>query len=206
MISSRRNIGIVTLPGFNEIDSFVAARMIDSVPDLYVHIVGPDSSAVSMAGVEVQTPGELEQLAGFDAVVIGSGNRTFEHIENSELMDRFGLDPDNQLLGTQCSGAAILHRLGLADGIAVCTDLLTAPKLEAVGVSVAHEPFRSYGTLATAGGCLSSVYLAYWTIKNLTSTTAADLALSYVAPVGETEAITARAQALTGSQRGTGSR
>ncbi|MEM7204640.1 MAG: hypothetical protein AAF628_30560, partial [Planctomycetota bacterium] len=56
-MTGRTTVAIVTLPGFNEIDSFVAARMIDSVPGLAVELVGPDPTAISMAGIEVATPG-----------------------------------------------------------------------------------------------------------------------------------------------------
>lgn len=191
-------VAIVTLPGFNEIDSFVAARMIHSVPGMDIELVGPDATATSMAGVEVATPGELEQLGDYAAVIVGSGLQTFEHIENAPLMARFALgESADQLVGSQCSGAAILHRLGLVDGVTVCTDVLTTPKLQAIGVSVANEPFRANGNLATSGGCLSSSYLAFWVIARLASVDAAVTALEYVAPIGEAEAYVQRSMALT---------
>lgn len=197
-----QRVGIVTLDGFNEIDSFVAARMIHSVPDLEIELVGPNDTATSMAGVEVATPGALEELSGYDAVIVGSGFRTFEHIENSELMDRFNLaEPGTQLLGSQCSGAAFLHRLGRIDDVTICTDLMTAPKLAALGVSVANEPFRSNGKLATSGGCLSSSYLAFWMITQLVSIDAATTAMEYVSPVGEFESYLSRATRLTDPSR-----
>lgn len=188
----------MTLPGFNEIDSFVATRMIDSVPGLEVDLVGPEATATSMAGVEVATPGSLEDLHRYAAVIVGSGIQTFDHIENVDLMVRFVFgDAERQLVGSQCSGAAILHRLGLVDGVTVCTDLTTAPRLQALGVSVANEPFRADGNLATSGGCLSSSYLAFWITSRLTTTAAAAAALEYVAPIGEADAYVSRAMALT---------
>ena len=194
-----KTVAIVTLPGFNEIDSFVAARMLHSVPEVDIELVGPDSTATSMAGVTVETPGELGALGEYDAVIVGSGLRTFEHIDNPALMARFELGDNDQLIGSQCSGAAILHRLGLVDGITVCTDLTTTPTLQALGVSVANEAFRSHGNLATSGGCLSSSYLAFWMISKLTGVEAAVTALRYVAPIGEADAYVARAMALTQS-------
>lgn len=193
-----QRVAIVTLPGFNEIDSFVAARMIDSVSGLDVELVGPHETAVSMAGIEVATPGAVGDLHTYDAVIVGSGLQTFEHIENAELMDDFSLGQSpTQLVGSQCSGAAILHRLGMVDGVTVCTDLTTTPKLRALGVDVANEPFRADGNLATSGGCLSSSYLAFWMISRLASTDAAVTALEYVAPIGEADDYVARALSLT---------
>lgn len=197
-MTETQRVAIVTLPGFNEIDSFVATRMIHSVDGLDVQLVGPHDTAVSMAGVEVATPGQLGDLHTYDAVIVGSGFQTFDHIENDALMNEFTLDQSNpQLLGSQCSGAAILHRLGLVDGVTVCTDLFTTPKLRALGVSVANEPFRANGDLATSGGCLSSAYLAFWMISRLTSVDDAVRALEYVSPVGETADYIERALSLT---------
>ncbi len=198
MVVPEQTVAVVTLPGFNEIDSFVATRMIDSVPGLRVELVGPDDSATSMAGVQVATPGPLSALDQYPAVIVGSGFRTFEHIENQAMMAEMTLGrADRQLLGSQCSGGAILHRLGLIDGITVCTDLTTTPKLQALGVSVANEAFRAEGDLATAGGCLSSSYLAFWMIARLTTVDDAVSALRYVAPIGEADAYVDRAIALT---------
>lgn len=200
--SNEQRVAIVTLPGFNEIDTFVATRMIDSVPGLHVELVGPDETAVSMAGVEVATPGDLHQLADYDAVIVGSGIQTFEHIENESMMDEIVLAPTgDQLVGSQCSGAAILHRLGLVDGITVCTDLTTTPKLQALGVAVANEAFRADDHLATSGGCLSSAYLAFWMISRLMTVDAAVVALAYVSPVGEADDYVDRAMRLTQPQR-----
>lgn len=197
-MSNSATVAIVTLPGFNEIDSFVAARMIHSAPGLDIELVGPDDAAVSMAGIDVATPGALEDLHTYAAVIVGSGLQTFEHIDNAPLMDRFSLaDTDGQLLGSQCSGAAILHRLGLVEGVTVCTDLTTTPKLRALGVSVSNEAFRFDHDLATSGGCLSSSYLAFWMIARLVSLDAAITALEYVAPIGEAEDYVSRALALT---------
>lgn len=195
-----KQVAIVTLPGFNEIDSFVAARMIDSVPGLEVELCGPHDTAMSMAGVEVATPGALSDLHTRDAVIVGSGLRTFEHIDNPDLMASFTFG-ETQLIGSQCSGAAILHRLGLVNGLTVCTDLTTTPKLRAIGVDVANEPFRSDGRIATSGGCLSSSYLAFWIIAELTTTADAITALEYVAPITEAPDYVERALALTQPSR-----
>ena len=190
-------VGIVTLPGFNEIDSFVATRMIDSVDGLTVELIGPDATAVSMAGVEVFTPGSFDDTDRHAAVLVGSGNQTFDHIDNAALMASMRFGGGDQLVGSQCSGAAILHRLGLVDGVPVCTDRFTAPKLIDAGVDVIEQSFRVDGNIATAGGCLSSAYLAFWVIGRLASMDHAAIALEKVAPVGEEHAFIERARAAT---------
>lgn len=196
-MTSPQTIAIVTLDGFNEIDSFVATRMIDSVPGMRVELAGPNDQATSAAGVTVGTPAPLSGLGSADAVIIGSGFRTFEHIEDDVLMAELGAQLEqSQLLGSQCSGAAFLHRLGLLKGRPVCTDRLTAARLNPMGVEVIFEPLRVYGNLATAGGCLSSAYLATWIIDRLVDRDAAIAALLKVAPVGEEDDLVDRASRL----------
>ena len=49
------------------------------------------------------------------------------------------------------------------------------------------QPLFAKGNVATAGGCLSSAYLAGWMIARLEGVEAAANALQYIAPVGEKE-------------------
>ncbi len=96
-------------------------------------------------------------------------------------------------MGAQCSGALILAKLGLLDGVPACTDTITKPWVQEAGVEVLNQPFYARGNLATAGGCLSSQYLAGWIIARLEGLDAADAALRYVAPVGEKDEYVTRA-------------
>ncbi len=56
-----------------------------------------------------------------------------------------------------------------------------------------EQPFFARGNLATAGGCLASIYLAAWALARLVGRDAAAEALHYVAPVGEKDEYVARA-------------
>jgi transcriptional regulator GlxA family with amidase domain len=111
-------------------------------------------------------------------------------------MSRIELNPQRQLVGSQCSGALILGRLGLLAGRPACTDNSTRPLLEKTGVAVLDRPFHCEGNVATAGGCLASHYLATWVIWRLKDRQAAEDALSYVVPVGEEHAYIARALSM----------
>jgi transcriptional regulator GlxA family with amidase domain len=108
-------------------------------------------------------------------------------------MTQLQLDPSRQRLGAQCSGTLVLAKLGLLQDIPACTDSTSKPWVQAAGVEVLDQPFFARGNVATAGGCLSSAYLAAWVIARLESTTAATDALHYVAPVGEKDEYVARA-------------
>ena len=188
-------IAIVTFSGFNEIDSIVAAHILNRVhkPGWKAEIAAPTETVTSMNGVTMIAQQPLEFAAQADAVVFGSGRRTRQVIEDEALMARLKLDPERQLIASQCSGALILARLGLLDGMPVCTDWKTRPTVEAAGVRVLDEPFYARGNIASAGGCLASHYLAVWLIWRALGKGAAIDALSYVLPVGQEEEYASRA-------------
>ena len=109
------------------------------------------------------------------------------------LMAELDFDPARQLLGAQCSGALILAKLGLLDGVPACTDLTTKPWVQEAGVTVLNQPFFAKGNVATAGGCLSAQYLAAWLIARLAGPEAVREVIHYFAPVGEKQEFIDRA-------------
>ncbi|APR78695.1 ThiJ/PfpI family protein [Minicystis rosea] len=188
-------VAVVTFDGFNEIDSFVAAHIINRVrlPGWGAEITAPEPSVTSMNGVRVAAQQPLEFASEADAVILGSGRKTREVVADEALMSRLRLDPSRQYITSQCSGALILIRLGLLKEGPVCTDAKTRPAVEAAGFEVPEGAFHARGRIATAGGCLASHYLATWLIGRGAGWDAAAEALSYVLPRGEEEAYLARA-------------
>ncbi|WP_310475542.1 DJ-1/PfpI family protein [Sandarakinorhabdus sp.] len=191
-------VAILTFDGFNEIDSFVAAAIINRLRPLgwMAHITAPSPRVTSMNGVEVTAQRPLAFAAQADAVIIGSGMKTREVADDAALLAQINLDPARQLIGAQCSGTLLLARLGLIGSLPACTDLISKPWVQAAGVDVIDAPFVAHGNVATAGGCLASPYLAAWIMARGAGWDAAASALHYVAPVGEKQRYVASAQAV----------
>jgi len=189
------HIAILTFPGFNELDSIVALGVLNRVrrPGWRVSLCCPEPTVTSMNGIVVHAQTTLEEAGQADAVIVGSGIKTREFVNDPAVMSALHLDPSRQLVGSQCSGALVLAKLGLLDSIPACTDLMTKPWVVEAGVEVLNQPFFASGNVATAGGCLSSQYLAAWIITRLADEEAARSALHYVAPVGEKEEYVERA-------------
>jgi transcriptional regulator GlxA family with amidase domain len=188
-------VAVVTFDGFNELDSFIASALINRCrkDGLEAFVTTPTPVVTSMNGVEVTGQRPLEFVTEADSVLIGSGVRTRDVVSDDTLISRLPLDPVRQLIGAQCSGALVLARLGLLGAMPACTDNKSRPYVEACGVTVLDAPFHAEGNIATAGGCLSSQYLATWVITRALGENAARDVLDYVAPVGENEATIARA-------------
>lgn len=191
------HITILTFDGFNELDSFIALGILNRIktPGWRVTLACPTAAVTSMNGVTLQAQATLAEANTADAVLFGSGMKTLEIANDPAIMGQLRLDPSRQLIGAQCSGTLMLAKLGFLKTIPACTDLTTKPWIVEAGVDVLDQPFYADGPLATAGGCLSSSYLAAWVIARLKGLDAARAAIHYVAPVGEKDATVARTMA-----------
>jgi len=194
-------IAVLTFDGFNELDSFVAAGILNRMKarGWTAHITCPSAQVTSMNGVTVTAQKPLEFAAEADAVLIGSGIRTREIAADADMLARIRLDPSRQLIGAQCSGTLLLAKLGLIGELPACTDLTTKPWVIEAGVEVIDAPFVAHGNVATAGGCLASQYLASWMIARGASLEDARAAIHYVAPVGEKALYVERAMGVIAS-------
>ncbi len=180
-------IAILTLDAFNELDSFVSYAILNRMKSKgwKAYITSPTPTVTSMNGVTVHAERDLAFASEADAVLIGSGVRTRELVQDQGLLDGIKLDPSRQLIGAQCSGTLLLAKLGLLGDRPACTDVTTKPWVIEAGVRVLDQPFYADGNIATAGGCLAQQYLAAWVLLRGGSREDAQYALDYVAPVGE---------------------
>ena len=181
------HIAILTFQGFNELDSFIALGLLNRIkkPDWKVTICCPEPMVTSMNGVTVHAQSRLVDARTADAVIVGSGIKTREVVNDAAMMAELQLDPSRQLIAAQCSGTLVLAKLGILGAVPACTDLTTKPWVLEAGVEVLNQPFFAKGNVATAGGCFASPYLAAWIIARTEGEEAARQALHYVAPVGE---------------------
>jgi hypothetical protein len=191
-------IAVLTFDGFNELDSFIAAAILNRLRPRgwMAHITAPTPRVTSMNGVAIEAQKPLAFAIEADMVLIGSGIRTREFAADERLLQQIRLDPARQLIGAQCSGTLLLARLGLVGDLPACTDMTTKPWVVEAGVAVLDAPFVAHGNVATAGGCLASQYLAAWMIARRAGWDAAAAAIDYVAPVGEKQAWVDRVSAV----------
>ncbi|MFC0204395.1 DJ-1/PfpI family protein [Novosphingobium soli] len=169
-------IAVLTFEGFNELDSFVAASILNRMRSRgwAAYITAPAERVTSMNGVTVERQRPMSFAAEADAVLIGSGMRTRDVAADPALMAQITLDPTRQLIGAQCSGTLLLAKLGLLGDLPACTDLTSKPWAVEAGANIVDAPFAAHGNVATAGGCLASQYLATWLIARGASLGAAE--------------------------------
>jgi transcriptional regulator GlxA family with amidase domain len=179
-------VAIITLQEFNELDSFIASALLNRVrvEGWQVQLCCPDPQVTSMNGVKIEAQQPIEYANEADIVLFGSGMKTADYAADEAFLARLNLDPARQIIGSQCSGALFLHKLGLLK-TTLSTDTMTAPKLVAKGAEISDKALYVEGNVASAGGCLSSYYLAAWAITKAVGWEVAADIVHYIAPIGE---------------------
>ena len=194
-------IAIVTLDGFNEIDSFVALSILNRAKSdgVCAEVTGMADTVTSLNGVTVSVQQPLSFAAQADAVIFGSGIHTRDHINTPDLMAELSLDPSRQWIGAQGSGVLFLHRLGLLPAT-ITTDAQTRSVLGRADTIVEDRPLVAQGNIVTAGGCLSSGYLAGWMLAKHLGMDKALSILEYVAPIGQKSQFSKQARDIISKQ------
>ena len=131
-------------------------------------VLGTKQSHTSSLGMVVKTDGHVAEVADADVVLFSSGYKGVPAaLEDTEFMSALKLDPTRQLLGSICAGSFFFAKLGLLDNISATTHPDAKPALVAMGVDVEDCALVINGNIATAGGCLSSLYLTGWIAERL---------------------------------------
>jgi transcriptional regulator GlxA family with amidase domain len=188
-------IAVLTFDAFNELDSFVVAHLLNRQSDKgwQAYITAPTARVTSRNGIVVDAQKPLEFTREADAVIVGSGWKTRDVMMDEAIVRRISLDPTRQLIASQCSGAMILAKMGLLTGVPACTDHYTRPALADMGVEILDSAFHANSNVATAGGCLSSQYIATWMVAKRLGVEVARKMIYDVAPIGEKDVYIERA-------------
>jgi len=194
-------IAIVTLDGFNELDSFIALSILNraKADGVCAEITSPSETVTSMNGVTVTAQKPLSFVKDADAVLLGSGIHTRDHIDDAAIISELSLDPTRQLIGAQCSGVLFLYRLGLLPAT-ITTNTKTRPMLARTNAVIEDRPLVAQGNIITSGGCLSSSYLAGWFLAKAVGLDKAISILETVAPVGQKSQFSKQAREIIGKQ------
>ena len=178
---------IVIFDKFTDIDLWLMWDLLNRVriEGWEVKIVGENESHVSATGQVINTHGRIEEANDSDAVLFVSGFGSRDRIADPAWLSRFNLDPERQVIGSICSGALILAKLGLLEGKTATTYPTVKTTLEGLGVEVVERSFVDHGNIATAGGCLAQQYLIGWVIEKLVDADLAKLVVKSIQPVGE---------------------
>ncbi|NLQ22764.1 thiamine biosynthesis protein ThiJ [Shewanella sp. S-1] len=182
-------IAIVIFDEFTDIDFFLMRDILGRTKtDWTVKVLGTKPSHISSLGMTVATDGHVAEVADADVVLFSSGYKGVPAaLADTEFMSALKLDPTRQLLGSICAGSFFFAKLGLLDNLSATTHPDAKPALVAMGVDVEDCALVINGNIATAGGCLSSLYLTGWVAERLFDSTKRREIHRQLIPAGQTD-------------------
>lgn len=182
-------LSIVVFDDFSDIDLVLPWDIFSRIKrhDWKVKVVGMGSTHRSTLGMLVKTDERLDTVAKSDVVLIIGGEGSRARVHDPEFLECLNLNPQRQLIGAQCSGALILAALGLLEGRTATTTPFATLEMEAAGVQLQQRPLVVHGNIATAGGCLASLYMTAWILYRCVGAAETKQIFAQVAPVGDDE-------------------
>ncbi|KMN35260.1 MULTISPECIES: DJ-1/PfpI family protein [Chromobacterium] len=164
-----KDIALIAFDHFTDIDLFLMWDLLGrNGKDWRVRILGAQPVLHSAHGLTVPTHGPLADANYADAVLFSSGKQGVPAaLADPDFLPAFALDPRRQRIGSICGGAFILERLGLLPQGRATTHPDAKAALQAQGLQVLDQPLVCHGNIATAGGCLASLYLVGWLVESL---------------------------------------
>jgi len=182
-------IAIIIFDDFTDIDLFLMWDILcRNKTDWQVKILGTKEQHRSTHGLLITTHGSISEANDADVVLFSSGRiGVINFIENKSFLETFSLNPQKQMIGSICSGSFILAKLGLLENVLATTHPDAKAGLQALGVATIDKPLVCNGNVATAGGCLSAIYLVGWFVERLYNAEKRRQTLKAIIPVGQSD-------------------
>jgi transcriptional regulator GlxA family with amidase domain len=184
-----KKISIIIFDNFTDIDLFLMWDILGrNKVDWQVQILGTKPEHRSAHGLCVKTHGQITKANRADAVLFSSGKIGVKAaMADGAFMNAFSLNPKKQLIGSICAGSFILAKLGLLNSGPATTHPDAKLELEGLGVDVLDMALVCNGNVATAGGCLSAVYLVGWVVQLLFDSDKRTATLREIIPAGQSD-------------------
>ena len=181
---------LIAFDKFTDVDIFLPWDLFNRVKLIHkgfeVKILGTAKSHRSICGLEVATQGFIEEANDADIVFFGSGAGARKLIDNQAYLQRFDLNPEEQIICSMCSGALLLAALGHLEGVPATTYPTVFEKLRNMGVNVLEDTHLvTYGNIGTAAGCLAVTDLIKWALTKIYDQQTAEDVIASVLPVGQ---------------------
>ncbi|UVE65148.1 DJ-1/PfpI family protein [Burkholderia pyrrocinia] len=189
MESALKDIALVAFDRFTDIDLFLMWDILGrNSKEWRVRILGAQPVLHSAQGLAIPTHGPLADANCADAVLFSSGKEGVPAaLADPDFLPSFDFDPERQLVGSICAGAFILERLGLLPQRRATTHPDARADLQALELQAMDQPLVCHGNVATAGGCLASLYLTGWLVESMFDADKRRETLLPVLPAGQRE-------------------
>ncbi len=188
---SRRNVAILIFEGVEILDFagpyevFATTRQYDPEPPFYVYTVAEKAGLVSARNHLIVNPNfTLDDCPTPDIVLIPGGRGTRTIIHNQVLLDWVKqVNAMTELTLSVCTGALVLGKAGLLDGLAATTYHTAFDELRAVAPNTELRPGERWvdnGRIVTSAGVSAGIDMSLYVVGKLLGAAQADETARYM--------------------------
>lgn len=159
--------GIVAVDLIVPADTFGHARLLDGRPAYRVKVCGV-SDFVRSTVSRIEVPYGLSALRSADTVVVPGIDSDHGHVDEAILKAIRRAAARGARVASVCSGALVLARTGLLDGLRATTHWMAAERLAALHPAIDVDPTVLYvdsGKILTSAGGMASLDLCLYMIR-----------------------------------------
>lgn len=159
--------GIVAVDLIVPADAFGHARLLDGRPAYRVKVCGV-SDFVQSTVSRIEVPHGLSTVRSADTVIIPGIDGHGRHVDKAILKSIRRAAARGARIASVCTGALVLARTGLLDGMRATTHWVVAGKLAALHPAIDVDPAVLYvdnGQILTSAGGMASMDLCLYMIR-----------------------------------------
>ena len=188
---SRRNVAILIFDDVEILDFagpyevFASTRQNDPEPPFFVYTVAEKSEPVSARnGLSVNPRYSIYDCPDPDIVLVPGGRGVRTIIYNEAILDWIKkVDGMTELTLSVCTGALVLGKAGLLDGLAATTFHTAFEELKAVAPNTVQRPGERWvdnGRIVTSAGVSAGIDMSLYVVGKLLGAAQADETAHYM--------------------------
>lgn len=160
----------------------VAAQARDPAAFRVVTVAASDAPLNAVGGLKVVPDVDLDHAPQADILLIPGGNGSRRALRDPRIMDWVAQQAARaEIVASICTGALLLAKLGLLDGLRATTHWTAIGELRAMSDKIDVQPqarFVDNGKYLTSGGITAGIDMSLYLVRRLTDQVLVDLVLA----------------------------
>lgn len=159
----------------------VAAQSVDPAPFHVVTVAASRAQLTAIGGLKVVPDHDLDSCPQADVVLVPGGNGSRKAMRDDKIMAWLARQAAGaEIVASICTGALLLGKLGLLDGLRATTHWSAIGELQALSDKIDVQPqarFVDNGKYLTSGGITAGIDMSLYLVKRLGGQALVDLVI-----------------------------
>jgi len=186
LTSQQKTVALLLFPDVEVLDFAgpfevfsVAALSVDPAPFRVVTVAATTAPILAIGGLKVTPDHDLDSCPQADVLLIPGGNGSRPAMRNDKILAWLKAQVEKaEIVASICTGALLLGKIGLLDGLRATTHWTAIEELRAVSPKIDVQPqtrFIDNGKVLTSAGISAGIDMSLYLVKRLCGDTLADM-------------------------------